>query len=318
MMEKVIRGIVFSFLAKRVYFLLGIILSFAILQPTFVRFNSLYSVVQGIVFVGIASAFLTLLITSGEFDISIGSTAGLAAIVSGILATEHNVNFWLAVLAGLITGAIVGAVNGLVVLYGKVPSFIATISMLFIARSLTTYFIQAGAVEDFPQPWVGFKGSFIGEYVSFFILILMIFLCEYILNHTSFGKTVAAIGSNPEAARIAGINVLKVKFTLFVLTGIGAGLSGVVAVVYFSSARNTLGAGWELYAIAALVIGGTSLFGGRGTVIGLLIGLLIMQTIASGMVVASIDPWWQTVLTGAIVLFSLAVDRKRKKVFVDK
>jgi ribose/xylose/arabinose/galactoside ABC-type transport system permease subunit len=92
----------------------------------------------------------------------------------------------------------------------------------------------------------------------------------------------------------------------------------VVAVVYFSSARNTLGAGWELYAIAALVIGGTSLFGGRGTVIGLLIGLLIMQTIASGMVVASIDPWWQTVLTGAIVLFSLAVDRKRKKVFVDK
>jgi ribose transport system permease protein len=317
-MKQVLHRTVNSPLGKRVIFLLLLFASFAMVRPTFIEYKSVLSIIQGIAFVGIASCFLTLLITSGEFDISIGASSSLAAIVTGMLVTHVHMYLWLAVLIGLLSGALVGVINAVVVLYGQVPSFIATISMLFIARSIATYLSQAQAVENFPGLWKGFKGSFMGQYFSIFILIGMVLASEFLLNRTAFGKVVASIGTNKEAARIAGVNVVRVKFLLFILTGVGAALSGIVALLYFSSARNTLGTGWELYAIAGLVIGGTSLFGGRGTVIGLLIGLVLLQTIASGMVIANIDPWWQTVFTGAIVLVSLGVDRKRKKVFVDE
>ncbi|MEI9907802.1 MAG: ABC transporter permease [Actinomycetota bacterium] len=305
-------------LIKRLIFVLAIFGIFVLLKPSFASYDSVLAIVQGIVFVGISSVFLTLLITAGEFDISIGATSCLAAIVTGLLVTNQHMNLWLAILIGLFTGAIVGAINAVVVLYGNVPSFIASISMLFIARSVATYFSQAEAIENFPGLWHGFKESWIGQYFSIIVLIVLIIVGEIILNHTNFGKVVASIGSNKEAARIAGVNVIKTKFLLFIMCGVGAALSGVVAVIHFSSARNTLGSGWELYAIAGLVIGGTSLFGGRGTVIGLFIGLMLMQTIASGLVVANIDPWWQTVITGVIVLVSLGVDKKRKKIFVNE
>jgi ribose transport system permease protein len=119
-----------------------------------------------------------------------------------------------------------------------------------------------------------------------------------------------------EAARIAGVNVKRVKTILFVFTGIGAALSGYVADIYFSSSRTSLGSGWELLAIAGLVIGGNSLFGGRGTILGLVLGILLMQIVATDMVISNINQWWQTVITGVVVLISLGVDKKRKKVVV--
>ena len=163
----------------------------------------------------------------------------------------------------------------------------------------------------------GFKDSILGEYFSIIIFIILIFVGEFILNKTNFGKVIAAIGSNPEAARTAGINTNRVKLLLFMATGCGAALAGYLSLLHFGSAWFTLGSGWELLAIAGMVIGGTSLFGGKGTVIGLFLGLLLMQVVASGMVATNIDPWWQTVITGVIVLVSLSVDMKRKKVKFD-
>ena len=305
-------------IGKRVIFVFVIFGAFALLKNSFATYDSILSIVQGIAFVGIASAFLTLLITSGEFDISIGANAALAAIVAGELVAKSHLSLGLSIFLTLLVGLVIGAINGAVVLIAKVPSFIATIAMLFIARSFSVYISQAKAIENFPGLWKGFKESFMGQYFSIFVMLVVILIGEFILNHTTFGKVIAAIGANKEAARIAGINVIRTKFILFMLTGVGAALAGIVADIHFSSARSSLGTGWELYAIAGLVIGGTSLFGGRGTVVGLLIGLLLMQIIASGMVAGGIDPWWQTVITGVIVLISLGIDRKRKKVFVNE
>lgn len=303
-------------LAKRVIFVLLVFGIFTFLKPEFATYASILSIVQGIVFVGLSSTFLTLLIAAGEFDISIGATTALSAIVGGMLATHLHVNMFLCFCASIAVGVVVGLINAIVVLYGNVPSFIATIAMLFIARSLADFISQSEPILNFPQPWHGFKDSFIGHYFSIFILVILVIFAEILLNHTNFGKVAASIGSNKEAARIAGINVNRVKMILFVLTGVGAALSGYVANIYFSSSRTSLGSGWELLAIAGLVIGGNSLFGGRGTVLGLVLGILLMQIVATGMVISNINQWWQTVITGVVVLISLGVDKKRKKVFV--
>jgi ribose transport system permease protein len=302
---------------KRLIFVAVIFVIFAGLNPAFANYASILSIVQGITFVGIASIFLVLLITSGEFDISIGATAALSALTSAILVTKQGYSMPIAFLISLVAGTLVGLINGIVVIYGKVPSFIATIAMLFMCKSLATYISEGKGIADFPDLYEGFKQSLFGQYFSIFLFIVMIIVGEFILNRTNFGKVIAAVGSNPEAARTAGINTNRVKLLLFMATGCGAALAGFLSLLHFSSAWFTLGSGWELLAIAGMVIGGTSLFGGRGTVTGLFLGLLLMQVVASGMVASHIDPWWQTVITGVIVLVSLSVDMKRKKVKTD-
>ena len=302
---------------KRVIFVGVVFAIFAGLNPAFANYASILSIIQGIAFVGIASVFLVLLITAGEFDISIGATAALSALTPAILVTKQGYNIPTALLITLGVGASVGLLNGLIVIYGKVPSFIATIAMLFMCKSLATYISEGKGISDFPDLYDGFKETLFGQYFSILVFIAFIFVGEFILNRTNFGKVIAAVGSNPEAARTAGINANRVKLILFVATGCGAALAGFLSLVHFNSTWFTLGSGWELLAIAGLVIGGTSLFGGRGTVIGLFLGLLLMQVVASGMVASRIDPWWQTVITGVIVLVSLSVDMKRKKVKTD-
>ena len=302
---------------KRLIFLVVVFAIFAGLNPAFANYASILSIVQGIAFVGIASVFLVLLITAGEFDISIGATAALSALTSAMLVTKQGYSIPIALSISLGAGILVGLINGLVVIYGKVPSFIATIAMLFMCKSLATFISEGKGIADFPDLYEGFKQSLIGQYFSILVFILFVLVGEFILNRTNFGKVIAAVGSNPEAARTAGINTNRVKLLLFMATGCGAALAGFLSLLHFSSAWFTLGSGWELLAIAGLVIGGTSLFGGRGTVTGLFLGLLLMQVVASGMVASSIDPWWQTVITGVIVLVSLSVDMKRKKVKTD-
>ena len=302
---------------KRVIFVAVVFAIFTGLNPAFANYGSILSIIQGIAFVGIASVFLVLLITAGEFDISIGANAALSALTPAILVTKQGYSIPIALLITIAVGASVGLLNGLVVIYGKVPSFIATIAMLFMCKSLATYISEGKGISDFPDLYDGFKQTLFGQYFSILVFIAFIFVGEFILNRTNFGKVIAAVGSNPEAARTAGINANRVKLILFVATGCGAALAGFLSLVHFNSTWFTLGSGWELLAIAGLVIGGTSLFGGRGTVLGLFLGLLLMQVVASGMVASRIDPWWQTVITGVIVLVSLSVDMKRKKVKTD-
>jgi ribose/xylose/arabinose/galactoside ABC-type transport system permease subunit len=214
-------------------------------------------------------------------------------------------------------GAVIGLLNAAIVLVGKVPSFIATIGMLFIAKSLATYIPGgkpvSGYLDHARASNPSFYDSFFIRNFSIILFLVLLVIGHIILKKINFGRVVAAIGSNKEAARTSGVQVTKVKALLFVLTGAGAGLAGAVSVFHFGAIYFSLGSGWELTAIAAIVLGGTSLFGGRGTIIGLLYGLFLMQTIASGMVAVGVDPWWQTVITGGIVLVTLVIERLRGK-----
>lgn len=307
----------------RAAFLILIIALFAIQNPAFINGASILSVVQGMVFVGIAAVFLTILITSGEFDISVGANAALAGtlaaqFVVGGEGVADDRSPWAGLLIGVFVGLVIGLINAFIVLVGNVPSFIATIAMLFIAKSLATYIPGGKPIPGYRDSWeadgIVFRESFFLSNFSIIVFILMIVVGHIILKRTHFGVVVSSIGSNKEAARTSGTQVKRVKTILFALTGAGAGLAGAVSVFHFGSIYFSLGQGWELTAIAAIVLGGTSLFGGRGSIIGLLFGLALMQTIASGMVAVGIDPWWQTVITGAIVLATLVVEQLRRKV----
>jgi ribose/xylose/arabinose/galactoside ABC-type transport system permease subunit len=307
----------------RAAFLILIIALFAIQNPAFINGASILSVVQGMVFVGIAAVFLTILITSGEFDISVGANAALAGtlaaqFVVGGEGVADDRSPWAGLLIGVFVGLVIGLINAFIVLVGNVPSFIATIAMLFIAKSLATYIPGGKPIPGYRDSWeadgIVFRESFFLSNFSIIVFILMIVVGHVILKRTHFGVVVSSIGSNKEAARTSGTQVKRVKTILFALTGAGAGLAGAVSVFHFGSIYFSLGQGWELTAIAAIVLGGTSLFGGRGSIIGLLFGLALMQTIASGMVAVGIDPWWQTVITGAIVLATLVVEQLRRKV----
>lgn len=309
--------------ALRVALLVAVIGLFGIMNPAFVGPVSLLSVLQGLVFVGIAAVFLTMLITSGEFDISIGANAALSGTVAAIFVVagdgvEDDRSPWLGLIVAMLIGLTIGVINAVVVLVGNVPSFIATIAMLFIAKSLATFIPGGKPISDYRASWeaegIVFRENLFLANFSIIVFIAMIVMGHIILKRTHFGVVVASVGSNQEAARTSGAPVMRIKALLFSLTGAGAGLAGGVSVLHFGSIYFALGAGWELTAIAAIVLGGTSLFGGKGSILGLLFGIALMQTIASGMVAVGIDPWWQTVITGAIVLGVLVVEQLRKKV----
>jgi ribose transport system permease protein len=297
---------------KRLFALVAIIAVFTVLNPAFIRIESMYAIVQAMAFVGIVAVGQTLLIIAGEFDLSVGSTAALVSIVAATLMTKGDVAPIPAMLVGMAIAGLIGLVNATLVLVVRIPSFIATIAMLGIARGIAVWLCLARPIE---VPQLDQFGD-LNKAVSFSVvsLVVLVVVGHFLLGRTNFGRIICATGGNAEAARIAGVKTLRIKGMLFVASGLLAGLSGILAIIHFGSATVTTGSGWELAAVAAVVVGGTSLFGGGGTVIGTLIGLAILQTITSGLVVVHIDPWWQNVVVGVMMLASVGMDSVRRRV----
>ncbi len=306
------RGVLVIPELKRLLVLVAIFAVFTYLNPAFIRLESIAAIVQAMAFAGIVAVGLTLLIIAGEFDLSVGSTACLASIVAAMLMTESQLDPVLAMVAGVAIGGVVGLVNATLVLVARIPSFIATIAMLGIARGLAVWLSGARPI-NLPQ-LATFSDIERTASVSVIVLLVLVVLGQFLISRTNFGRLMSATGGNAEASRLAGVKTVRIKGILFVTSGLLAGLSGILAIMHFGSATATTGLGWELSAVAAVVVGGTSLFGGGGTVVGTLIGLAILQTITSGLVVVHIDPWWQTVVIGLIMLASVSIDSLRRRV----
>jgi ribose transport system permease protein len=301
---------------KPLAFLILVFGVFTLMNPAFLSGASFMAILQALAFIGIVSVGMTLLIVAGEFDLSVGSVAALANVTAALLMAKVGLDPVLSLLIGLGVGALVGAVNALLVLGFGVLSFIATIGMMFVARGLAVWLSSAKPIHPLP-PFANYIGDIrvLGLSLSVFVFLLLVVAGAFVLARTNFGCLVRATGGNAEAAHIAGVKTEHTKLLLFVLSGALAGLAGTLTLVHFGTGTNEMGNGWELTAIAAVVIGGTSLLGGAGTVIGTFIGLMIIHVIVFGMVAAHIDPWWQIVATGVIMLLSLtaeAVSRRRR------
>ncbi len=294
--------------------LLGFVIIFYLINPAFLNPDNIAAMVRAMSFIGVIAMGQTFLLISGAFDLSVGSVAGLSAIICSALMVRYHWSIPAAVLGGLATGAIAGLINSFVVLKLGVPAFIATLGMLNIAKGVD-YLISKG-YTIYPLPdavnTFGTAEPFNTSW-SFIIFVIMAVIAAFVLSKTAYGRKLYAVGGNPEVARLAGISPAKIQMSGFILVGMCAALGGMLLMARIVTGSPTIGLGWEMNVIAGVVIGGVRLFGGSGSIPGAVIGLLIMQVVTNGLVVVKVDPYWQTVAIGLIMIAAVAIDILRRK-----
>nr|WP_245824134.1 ribose ABC transporter permease [Sporomusa malonica] len=293
--------------------LLLISLALALLSDRFLTVNNLLNVTRQVSLNAIISVGMTLVILTGGIDLSVGSIVAMAgSITAGLMAAGQGMGT--AVIAGMVVGSILGLINGLLITKGKIPPFIATMGMMTVARGYTLVYTEGrpitGLTEDFR--WLG-AGYIMGIPVPVVIMALIFISAYFLLKKNQLGRYIYAIGGNEEAARLSGISTKKILVTVYTLSGLLAGLSGIILTSRLNSAQPTAGMGFELDAIAAVVLGGTSLAGGLGTIGGTLVGAMIIGVLDNGLNLLNVSSFYQQVAKGAVILLAVLLDRKRDK-----
>jgi ribose transport system permease protein len=302
--------------------LIVLLIVFSIASPNFMQTSNMLAILQATSVNGVLAVAATLVIISGGIDLSVGTLMTFTAVVAGVLLTNMNLPLPIGVLGAILAGAFCGFCSGSFVAKMKIPPFIATLGMMLILKGLSL--VVSGARPIYFNNTPGFdeisRGSLIGEVLPFLpipngVLILFIVagVASYVLSKTILGRYCFGIGSNEEAVRLSGVNTDFWKIAIYAVAGGICGIAGILISSRLNSAQPALGLGYELEAIAAVVIGGTSLSGGRGTIIGTLIGALIMAVLTNGLRVLSVAQEWQTVVTGIIIILAVYADMMRRQ-----
>lgn len=291
---------------------LVIVLSFA--SEYFLTANNLLNVLRQVSIIGIVAYGMTFVILSGGIDLSVGSVLALSsAITAGVMSSTHSIT--LAILAGLVTGALLGTFTGVLVSKAKMPAFIVTLAMMSIGRGLTLIYTGGRPIsEGFTDLFNYIGGGYVGPIPFPVILLLALLGIGYlILNNTPYGRYVYALGGNEDATRLSGINTDKIKMTVYTISGIMAAVSGIVLASRLGSAQPQAGLGYELDAIATVVLGGTSLAGGSGGIVGTLMGALIIGVLNNGMTLLGVSSFFQQVVKGLVILLAVYIDRRTRE-----
>jgi ribose transport system permease protein len=290
---------------------------FSIASPYFFSFNNIVGIFMATSVIGLLALGSTFVIITGGIDLSVGTTMTLAAVMTGVFIVNWHMPIIVGVLAGMGSGAVIGFLSGTLISRMKIPPFIATLGMMMVAKGLSLVIsklkpIYFDAIKGFDQIAMGSPIHAIQIPNAVVILLVAAVVAGLILSKTILGRYDFAIGSNEEATRLSGVNVEAWKTAIYTLCGTFAGLGGVMMASRLNSAQPSLGAGYELDAIAAVVIGGTSLSGGEGTILGTVIGAFIMSTLSNGLRILSVPQEWQTVISGAIVILAVYLDIVRR------
>jgi ribose transport system permease protein len=298
--------------------LMLIVLFFYLLEPAFLSERNLRAILTVVSFIGIIAIGQTILLVGGEFDLSVGSVAGLSAVVSAKLMTAAALPVPVAILGGMLVGAAVGLANGLIVVKLRIPAFIQTLGMLFIGQGLIQVVTNGYPVYPLPKVVgdIGYAQPFLGLGWSFVFFILAAVAGDFVLRRTVLGRNMYATGGNPEVARLVGINTNLYKIGAFVFIGALSAIAGMFVMADLASGTTSIGSGWELAVIAGVVVGGVSLFGGAGTMAGGLIGILLLQAVQSGLVVIGVDSNWQQIAVGTIMVLAVGLDILRRRFFI--
>lgn len=277
----------------------------ALLSDRFLTVNNLLNILRQASINGIVSVGMTIVILTGGIDLSVGSILALSAVIGADLMTRGVPVFW-SVLTALAVGAGLGVINGLVITRGKIPPFIATLGMLTVARGLTLMYTQGQPVTGLPDGFRFIGAGSIGPIPMPIIVAGMAFLIGYILlTRTRFGEHVYLIGDNPTAARLAGVPADRVTTIVYAISGLCSALAGLVLIARLDSAQPVIGQGYEFNAIAAVVVGGTSFTGGEGTLIGTLVGALLMETLNNGLNLLNVSALWEQVFKGGVIALAV-------------
>lgn len=293
--------------------LLGLVVLITSFQPEFATRSNLYLVSRQIAYMAIVALGVFFVILTSGIDLSIGSVVGLSGVLAG-LALARGVPPALGVGVGLLTGGVVGAINGTIVAYVGVTPFIVTLGMLSMARGVVLILTHGDSIRNIPESFIRAGLMDIGGIPMPVLILAGVALASHlILSSTAFGRWVYALGGNESATELSGVNTRRVKFATYVLSGTLSAVTGILFVARFRSAQANAGFGMELDAIAAAVIGGTSLMGGQGTVAGVLIGATIMGVVRNGLVLMEVSSYWQELIIGSIIVLAAVVDILRNR-----
>ena len=301
--------------------LIILIVFFSITSPYFLKINNLLNIIRQISLLGIIAMGMTMIIVCGEIDLSVGAIYGAAAIVCGMILT-HGGSVWLAIIVALAVGVFFGMLNGVLTTYGKIPALIVTLGMMNIARgaalvlcnarviSLSKRTVDAAGLDSFL--FLG-QGKIAQIPVMSIIFIITVIAANFVYTGTLLGFRFRAVGGNDVAARAAGLNKNMIKIAAFAITGFLCAVGGILNMSFLANVQGTTGNGLELDVIAAVIIGGTSLNGGEGTIFGTLIGVLIMGVLKNGIVLLGVSPFLQMLIIGVVIIAAVAVDMWSRK-----
>ncbi len=304
--------VVSQFAAAGALIVIAIYLSFA--SPVFLTLDNLFNIVSQTAVTAIIALGMTFVIITAGIDLSVGSVAALAGVLGVQMMVNLGISWPLAVIGGTLIGGVAGLANGLLITQTRLAPFIATLGMMSVARGLVNIITGAVAVFGVPDSFrlLG-QGLIDGIPIPLITLVVLAIVAHLILSRTRLGRYAYAIGSNKEAARLSGIRVGAYLIAVYVLQGLLAGFGGMIAMSRVASGQPNFGDGLELDVIAATVIGGASLFGGQGTILGTLIGAFLIAVIRNGAVLLNIDIFTQSVIIGVIIWLSVIWDQFRRK-----
>src|SRR5512133_3545207 len=302
--------------------LIILFIGFSLASPNFFRFSNIVGILIATAVNGVLALGVTYVIITGGIDLSVGTMMTLSAVMTGVFITFWGLPIYVGVIAGMLTGALCGLGNGLLISRLKLPPFIATLGMFNITKGLSLVISGLKPIYFTDTPFFNriAMDSILGDIIPGFDIpnaVLVLFglaiIASLVLSKTILGRYIFAIGSNEEATRLSGVNVMAWKTAAYTVCGLFAGIAGVLMASRLNSAQPSLGSGYELDAIAAAVIGGTSLSGGEGTMLGTIIGAFIISTLTNGLRIMSVPQEWQTVVTGAIVILAVYSDIVRRR-----
>jgi ribose/xylose/arabinose/galactoside ABC-type transport system permease subunit len=293
--------------------LIPLVLLFASQNSQYLSLNNLENIARQISIFGIIGVGMTIVILMAQIDLSVGAIVAFSGVVAAFVVNA-GADVLVAIAAGMGAGAGIGVINGVVTVAFAIPSLLVTLGMLSLVRGFAFVLTDGRSVAVPSQSFSELAaGEWLGLPYPVWIMFAVGALGWLVMTQTDFGRSVYAVGGNPEAARRAGLHVRRTIIVGFIILGALSGLAGVILASRLASGQPVVGQGYELYVIAATVLGGTSLFGGRGTILGTLLGVLVIGSLQNGMDLLAIQPFWQQVAIGALVILALIVDSVRAR-----
>lgn len=302
--------------------LLGLMIFFSFASPAFMQTDNMVGILQATAVNGVLAIACTFVIITSGIDLSVGTVMTFCSVMAGVFMTYWGLPLWIGVIGAIFFGAFCGFLSGFMIAKMKIPPFIATLGMMLLTKGLSL--VISGTKPIYFNDTEGFtaiaQDSLIGEILpslpipnAVLILFIVAIAATFILNKTILGTYTFALGSNEEAVRLSGVNTDRWKIIVYSFAGGICGIAGLLMASRLNSAQPALGQGYELDAIAAVVIGGTSLSGGSGTILGTIIGAFIMSVLTNGLRIMSVAQEWQIIVTGVIIILAVYADNMRKK-----
>jgi ribose transport system permease protein len=291
--------------------LLFIIFSF--LNPHFMEINNVINIGLQVSIITILGVGMTFVIIAGGIDLSVGSLTALSSVILG-LSLHGSLGVGLSLFTCILIGALLGLINGIIISKFNVPAFIATLGMMSIARGFALYITNGQSIHIFPKTFTSISSGYIGNIpLPVIYAIVVVIIASIVLNRTKFGRYVYAIGGNKEAVRLSGIKTRVIEVWVYIIAGIACGISAIILTGRLNSAQPIAGVGYELDAIAAVILGGTSLSGGSGRISGTVMGAILIGMLKNGLNLMDVSPFLQEIIIGSVIIGAVLYDQYRQR-----